>query len=118
MVVSMFPLQDNAPCLRSERHYRFRPSPRGKQAAADDGRRLEAMAWLATEAEQRLREQYPRWGKDKLVVLLRQEGYQISSSMLGRILPRTSSALTSIRWRRVAEAADFADHGKSRACHL
>jgi putative transposase len=33
-----------------------------------------------------LREQYPRWGKDKLVVLLRREGIQVSTSMVGRIL--------------------------------
>jgi transposase InsO family protein len=33
-----------------------------------------------------LREQYPRWGKDKLVVLLRREGWQVSTSMVGRIL--------------------------------
>ncbi len=35
-----------------------------------------------------LREQYPRWGKDKLVVLLRDKGYQTSASMVGRILHR------------------------------
>lgn len=33
-----------------------------------------------------LREQYPRWGKDKLVVLLRREGWQVSTSMVGRIV--------------------------------
>ncbi len=33
-----------------------------------------------------LREQYPRWGKDKLVVLLRKEGIAVSTSMAGRIL--------------------------------
>ena len=32
------------------------------------------------------REQYPRWGKDKLVVLLRRDGWQVSTSMVGRIL--------------------------------
>ena len=36
----------------------------------------------------RLREQYPRWGKDKLVVLLRRECWQVSTSMTGRILKR------------------------------
>lgn len=35
-----------------------------------------------------LRESYPRWGKDKLVVLLRREGRQVSTSMVGRILCR------------------------------
>ena len=34
----------------------------------------------------RMRERYPRWGKDKLVVLLRKEGWQVSTSMVGRIL--------------------------------
>ena len=33
-----------------------------------------------------LREQYPRWGKDKLVVMLRERGRQVSTSMVGRIL--------------------------------
>jgi len=33
-----------------------------------------------------LREQYPRWGKDKLVVLLRRQGWQLSTSLVGRIL--------------------------------
>ncbi len=35
-----------------------------------------------------LREQYPRWGKDKLVILLHREGWQVSTSMVGRILSR------------------------------
>jgi len=33
-----------------------------------------------------IRERYPRWGKDKLVVLLRRDGCQVSTSMVGRIL--------------------------------
>ena len=33
-----------------------------------------------------LREQYPRWGKDKLGVLLREGGWQLSTSVVGRIL--------------------------------
>ena len=36
----------------------------------------------------KLREEYPRWGKDKLVVLLRRRGQQVSASMVGRILAR------------------------------
>jgi transposase InsO family protein len=35
-----------------------------------------------------LRQQYPRWGKDKLVVLLRRQGQAVSTSMVGRILTR------------------------------
>ena len=40
------------------------------------------------EAVLRLREEYPRWGKDKLVVLLHQQGWQVSTSMVGRIVRR------------------------------
>lgn len=34
----------------------------------------------------RLRVEYPRWGKDKLSDLLREPGYPVSASMVGRIL--------------------------------
>ncbi len=40
------------------------------------------------EAVLKLREEYPRWGKDKLVVLLREQDYQASASMVGRIIRR------------------------------
>lgn len=40
------------------------------------------------QAVLRLRQQYPRWGKDKLVVLLRRAGVRVSTSMVGRILRR------------------------------
>jgi len=36
----------------------------------------------------RLREEYPRWGKDKLVVLVREQGFSVSTSMVGRIIRR------------------------------
>ncbi len=47
--------------------------------------------WTLAElvAVRRLRERYPRWGKDKLRVLLRrEEGIRLSVSMVGRILAR------------------------------
>ena len=34
----------------------------------------------------RLREAYPRWGKDKLVILLQRKNIEVSASMVGRIL--------------------------------
>ncbi len=40
------------------------------------------------EAVLKLREERPRWGKEKLASLLREEGYQVSSSMVGRIIHR------------------------------
>jgi len=36
----------------------------------------------------RLREEYPCWGKDKVVVLLREQGYEVSTSMVGRVIRR------------------------------
>jgi len=33
-----------------------------------------------------MREQYPRWGKDKLVALPGRQGFRVSTSMIGRIL--------------------------------
>jgi putative transposase len=35
-----------------------------------------------------LRQKYPRWGKDKLVVLLRREGIKTSTSSVGRVMKR------------------------------
>jgi len=40
------------------------------------------------QAVLRLRGAHPAWGKDKLVVLLREVGWQVSTSMVGRILRR------------------------------
>lgn len=44
--------------------------------------------WTAAQAEavRQARERSPRWGKDKLVVVLRREGVTLSVSMIGRIL--------------------------------
>lgn len=70
--------------------------------------------WSAELAERvlRLREHYPRWGKDKLAVLLRRDGRPVSTSMVGRILtrlkqrgvlvepPRPARTASRLRWRR------------------
>ena len=39
-------------------------------------------------AVERLRQEYPRWGKDKLVILLRRKGFACSASTVGRILKK------------------------------
>jgi len=51
-------------------------------------RQVRQPTWTAELAERvlTLRQQYPRWGKDKLAVLLRREQRTVSTSMLGRIL--------------------------------
>ena len=53
-------------------------------------KRRRARTWSLEQqqAVRRLREKYPRWGKDKLVVLLRREELELSTSMVGRILHR------------------------------
>jgi transposase InsO family protein len=44
--------------------------------------------WTPAWADQLLplRRRFPRWGKDKLVILLRRQGLRLSTSMVGRIL--------------------------------
>ena len=51
-------------------------------------RRCRRPTWTAEQAEvvRRARERHPRWGKDKLAVVLEREGVRLSVSMVGRIL--------------------------------
>jgi transposase InsO family protein len=53
-------------------------------------KRMRQPTWSPELAQEvlRLREQYPRWGKDKLSELLREQGRQVSASMVDRILCR------------------------------
>ena len=50
--------------------------------------RLRQPTWTIAQAQAvlALRREYPRWGKDKLGVLLRRQGLRLSTSMVGRIL--------------------------------
>ncbi len=43
-------------------------------------------SWELVRAVKELREEYPRWGKDKIGVLVRDQGYEVSTSTVGRIL--------------------------------
>jgi transposase InsO family protein len=51
-------------------------------------RRVRRPTWTAAQvaAVQQARERYPRWGKEKLAIVLRREGLALSVSMVGRIL--------------------------------
>ncbi len=51
-------------------------------------RRPRRPTWTAAQAEavRQAREAHPRWGKDKLAVVLRAQGIRLSVSMVGRIL--------------------------------
>ena len=53
-------------------------------------RRRRRASWTVEQlrAVRTVRETYPRWGKDKLVVLLRRADVRLSTSMVGRILAR------------------------------
>ena len=51
-------------------------------------KRLRQPTWSPelAQAVLKLREEYPRWGKDKLAAMLPEQGWQVSASMVGRIL--------------------------------
>jgi transposase InsO family protein len=65
-----------------------RAGPKGLEDGSHRPQNRRQSTWSTALARQvlQLREQYPRWGKDKLVVLLRRQGVTVSSSMVGRIL--------------------------------
>ena len=58
------------------------------EARSHRPRKVRQPTWTVELAERvlSLRKQYPRWGKDKLAVLLRREKCTVSTSMVGRIL--------------------------------
>lgn len=58
------------------------------RSSAPHRRRRATWTTAQLRAVQAVRSTYPRWGKDKLVVLLRREGMVLSTSMVGRILGR------------------------------
>ena len=51
-------------------------------------RRRRQPTWTSAQAQAvlLLRREYPRWGKDKLVILLARQNFRLSTSMVGRIL--------------------------------
>lgn len=51
-----------------------------------------------------LREQYPRWGKRKLVVLLGREGIQVSASTVGRVMNRLKARGLLVEPVNIAQA--------------
>lgn len=59
-----------------------------------------------------LRLQFPRWGKDKLVVLLRNQNLRLSTSMVGRILTHLK------RQGRLVEAPRTGGKGSRRALRV
>lgn len=91
--------------------WRRRYSP-GRLASLEDDRRTrrphrvrQPQTPLAVvERIRALREEYPRWGKAKLSILLRREGVTLSASTVGRVLRRLKArgVLREPRRRRIA----------------
>ena len=77
-------------------------------------RRCRRPTWsfLLEEKVLTLRLRYPRWGKDKLVVLLRRENLSASTSMVGRILAHLK------RQGRLVEAPRTGVKGSRRALRI
>lgn len=70
-------------------------------------RRVRRPQWsrALVHAVRRARETYPRWGKEKLVVLLRREGFILSASTVGRLLAHLRRQGQLIEPRRRAMSA-------------
>lgn len=64
--------------------------PDNLESRSHKPKRLRQPTWSYELAQEvlRLREEYPRWGKDKLSELLHEQGLRVSTSMVGRILRR------------------------------
>lgn len=66
-------------------------------------------SWTTAQAEavRQARERFPRWGKDKLAVVLSRDGNHLSVSMVGRILRQLNGRgmLVEPRWRPLDEAS-------------
>jgi putative transposase len=62
--------------------------PKGLEDRSHRPHKVRAPTWspALAAAVRELREAHPRWGKDKLAVLLRGRGFEASVSMVGRIL--------------------------------
>jgi len=68
---------------------RYNPqNPKTIEDRSHRPRRLRQPTYTSQQVEAvlRMRESYPRWGKDKIKVCLEKEGIQISVSMVGRII--------------------------------
>lgn len=110
----------NGACVsRTARHFGFSRPTVYRWLERFDRHRLESLedrsdrpvrrrrpTWtpVQSQAVKAVRERYPRWGKDKLVVLLRRAGHRMSASMVGRILARLrhTGELREPRTRRVS----------------
>jgi hypothetical protein len=83
-----------------------------KTAAADRTRCVSPHGrWISSKLSSSCARSTPRWGKDKLVVILRQQGLAISVSMVGRIpnQPQARPASTACRPARSMDGRPLSD---------
>ena len=71
------------------------------RSRAPKRRRSVCWTWQDEQRILRLRQQHPRWGKRKLVLLLRAEGSLLSEATVGRILARLKRAGRLVEPRRM-----------------
>jgi len=93
-------------------HRRYDPFDlRSLEARSHRPRRRRQPSWSSSLSGKvlQLRLQYPRWGKDKLAVLLARNGVMVSTSMVGRILAQLK------RHGRLTEAPRSGVKGSRRA---
>jgi len=104
--------------ISSATFYRWRKryNPRRLSSLEDDRRtrrprrvRQPQTSVLLVGRIRALREAYPRWGKAKLAVLLAREGWEVSSSTVGRTLGRLR-AMGQLREPAVVRAAQAKRH--------
>lgn len=86
------------------RYDRLRLETLEDRSSAPHRRRRPTWTVEQLRAVKAIRERYPRWGKDKLRILLRRAGIVLSTSMVGRILLRLrrSGDLREPRRRRMS----------------
>lgn len=89
------------------RYERYRLESLEDRGSRPRRRRRPTWTPATAEAVRRLRNRYPRWGKDKLAVLLARAGLRLSVSMVGRVLAalRRRGALTEPPRRAVTRGA-------------
>jgi len=77
-----------ATLYRWRKRYREK-GPKGLEEKSRRPPRVRQPLWRRTDLPEivlALREQYPHWGKDKLVIFLQRQGRKVSCSTVGRIL--------------------------------
>lgn len=86
------------------------------EARSSRPKRVRQRQWTTTQVEavRRVREAYPRWGKQKLAVLLARQGISLSVATVGRILTDLKRRRLLIEPQRV-RATPHARHSRPHA---